>query len=160
MKKLGKFFKSFFFAGRGIVSTVIHERNMRVHLDFAVYMFSILGFTDWFKLTRGEWAALIITASLLLFAELVNTALEHAVDLASGGEISEHAKMAKDAASGAVLVLAIGAVAVGVKILAQREAFVAMGEYFASHIFALVVFILSIALAVFLIFFDGFKKKK
>ena len=136
MKKLGKFFKSFFFAGRGIVSTVIHERNMRVHLAFAVYMFSILGFTDWFKLTRGEWAALIITASLVLFAELVNTALEHAVDLA------------------------FGAVAVGVKILAQREAFVAMGEYFASHIFALVVFILSIALAVFLIFFDGFKKKK
>lgn len=154
MKEFSAFLKSFFYAGRGVLSAIIHERNMRVHLTFTVYMFSILGLTDWFTVTPGEWAALIIITAAVLAAELVNTSLEHAVDLASGGEWSEHAKKAKDAAAGAVLVLAVGAVAVGIKLLAQKDAFIKMGEYFASHIPALVVFIVSIPVAVFLVFLD------
>ena len=159
MKEVGKFFKSFFFAGRGVISTVLNERNMRVHLVFAVYMFSILSLTDWFVLSKAEWAALILSAALVLAAELINTALEHIVDLASGGEKSEHAKRAKDAAAGAVLIFACGAVAVGIKILYQKEAFEKMGSYLSSHPLLLTVFILSIVLSI-LFIFCGKKKTK
>ena len=159
MKELLKFFKSFYYAGRGVISTVLNERNMRVHLVFMIYMFSILSLTDWFVLSTADWTALILSCALVTGAELINTALEHTVDLASGGERSEHAQKAKDAAAGAVLVCAAGAVAVGIKVMFQKPAFAAMGEYFKTHHPQLAVFIISIIAAVLFVFFGGKRKK-
>ncbi len=158
MKNYRDLFKSFFYAFRGIVSTIQTERNMRIHLTCIVYMFSILGLTDWFVLTRLDWAALIFASALVIAGELFNTAVENAVDLATS-EYNEFAKKAKDAASGAVLVCAIGAVAVGLFVLLQPAAFSAMYNYFRSEPLMFALFVLSIIPATLFIFF-GFGKKE
>ncbi|MDY5990545.1 MAG: diacylglycerol kinase family protein, partial [Oscillospiraceae bacterium] len=74
-------FKSFYYAFRGIFNAIKTERNLRVHLTCLVYMFSILGLTDWFVLSRTDWAVLAVASALVIGAELVNTAIENAVDL-------------------------------------------------------------------------------
>jgi diacylglycerol kinase (ATP) len=61
---------------------------------------------------RTGVAAVVLASALVLVAELVNTAVETAVDLA-GPSPHPLAAVAKDAAAAAVLVAALGAVAVG-----------------------------------------------
>lgn len=131
---------------------------MRVHLTCLVYMFSILGLTDWFVLSRTDWAVLAISSALVIGAELFNTAVENAVDLATK-EYSEYAKKSKDAASGAVLICAVGAVAAGFFILLQPQAFSLMFEYFRSKPLMFAVFALSIVPATLFIFL-GFGKSR
>ena len=121
-------------------------------------MFSILGLTDWFVLSRTDWAVLAVASALVIGAELVNTAIENAVDLETK-EYNEYAKRAKDIASGAVLVCAIGAVAAGLFILLQPQAFSLMADYFSSKPLMFVLFALSIVPATLFIFF-GFGKSK
>ena len=121
-------------------------------------MFSILGLTDWFVLSRTDWAVLAVASALVIGAELVNTAIENAVDLETK-EYNEYAKRAKDAASGAVLVCAIGAVAAGLFILLQPPAFSLMADYFSSKPLMFALFALSIVPATLFIFF-GFGKSK
>jgi len=64
------------------------------------------------KLARYEWMYLLITITLVLFAELVNTAIEAYVDLVTS-EIIEQARIAKDVAAGAVLMTSFHAVLAG-----------------------------------------------
>jgi diacylglycerol kinase len=59
----------------------------------------------YFRFEKMEWMICLILSALVFFAELVNTAIESVVDL-STSEFSELAKVAKDCAAGAVLVLA------------------------------------------------------
>ena len=151
-------FKSFYYAFRGIFNAIKTERNLRVHLTCLVYMFSILGLTDWFVLSRTDWAVLAVASALVIGAELVNTAIENAVDLETK-EYNEYAKRAKDAASGAVLVCAIGAVMAGLFILLQPQAFSLMADYFSSKPLMFALFALSIVPATLFIFF-GFGKSK
>ena len=68
------------------------------------------------RLQAGEWALLIGACVLVLSAELLNTAIEKAVDL-SMPEQHPLARIAKDAAAGAVLVAAIGAALIGLLVL-------------------------------------------
>lgn len=159
MDNYKKLFKSFFYAFRGVLSTIKTERNMRIHLTCLVYMFLILSLTDWFVLSRTDWAVLAVTSALVIGAELFNTAVENAVDLQTK-EYNEYAKKAKDAASGAVLVCAIGAVAAGLFILLQPEAFSKMFEYFRSKPLMFALFALSIVPATLFIFFGGGRAKE
>jgi len=64
------------------------------------------------SLTPLEWAVLLLVIGLVISLEIMNTSIEALVDLCSP-EQSELARIAKDAAAGAVLVAAITAVAVG-----------------------------------------------
>lgn len=158
MEHYKKLFMSFVYAFRGIFRTISNERNLRIHLTCVVYMVSILIFTDWFTLSRTDWAVLMLACSMVIGGEIVNTAIENAINLASK-EYTEYGKIAKDAAAGAVLVSALFAVIVGVIILFQPEAFKAMYEYFTGNIPMLIVFVLSIIPATLFIFF-GFPTKK
>ena len=63
--------------------------------------------------TRAEWAVLFLTIAAVLAAEAINTAIEQAVDLACP-ERNPQAGAAKDVAAGAVLLCALGAIAVAV----------------------------------------------
>ena len=121
-------------------------------------MVSILLFTDWFVLSRTDWAVLMLACSGVIGGEIVNTAIENAVNLASE-EYTEYGKIAKDAAAGAVLISAVFAVIVGFIILFQPEAFKAMYEYFKGNISMLAVLILSIVPATLFIFFGVPLKK-
>ncbi|WP_219836306.1 diacylglycerol kinase family protein [Paenibacillus sp. R14(2021)] len=106
---MSKFLRSMSFAWDGIRRTVQTQRNMRIHAVAAVIVNAaglLLG------LTRMEWVSILIVQGLVLAAELVNTAVEHIVDLTSP-ERNALAKSAKDAAAGAVLMTAIMAAIVG-----------------------------------------------
>lgn len=158
MEHYKKLFMSFVYAFRGIFRTVAKERNLRIHITCVVYMVSILLFTDWFTLSRTDWAVLMLACGSVIGGEIVNTAIENTVNLASE-KYTEYGKIAKDAAAGAVLVSALFAVIVGVIILFQPEAFKAMYEYFMGNIPMLIVFVLSIIPATLFIFF-GIPTKK
>ena len=161
MEHYKKLFMSFVYAFRGIFRTIANERNLRVHITCVVYMVSILLFTDWFTLSRTDWAILMLASGSVIGGEIVNTAIENAVNLASE-KYTEYGKIAKDTAASAVLISAMFAVIVGLIILFQPEAFKAMYEYFMGNIPMLIVFVLSIIPATLFIFFGipGKKGKK
>ena len=159
MQEYIKLFKSFGYAFSGIFNTIKSERNLRIHITCLVYMFSILGFTDWFTLSRAEWALLVIASSNVIACEIINTAIENAVNLASK-EYTDFGKIAKDAAAGAVLISVLFAVIVGLIIMLQPQAFVEMFNYFIAKPIALLLVVLSIIPATFFIFLGNpFKKR-
>lgn len=105
--------KSFGHAAAGIVYVLRTQRNARIHAAIAVAVIAVgllLG------LPRIDWAVLILTIGMVFIAEFVNTVVEALVDLISP-QIHPLARVAKDVSSGAVLVLALVAVAVGLLIL-------------------------------------------
>ena len=73
-----KFHKSLGHALDGIEYAINHERNVKIEI-FVAILVSILGFL--LKITILEWLIIIITISLVLGLELVNTAIERTVDL-------------------------------------------------------------------------------
>jgi len=109
MSKNKSFLKSFEYAFCGIVTPFGEERNLRVHFSIANL---IIIFAYFFGITRIEWAILFLTIGFVIACELINTAVENAVDTAST-KISKTAKLAKDTAAGAVLFAAITAVITG-----------------------------------------------
>ena len=158
MEHLKKLFMSFVYAFRGVFRTIANERNLRIHLTCITYMVSILLLTDWFTLSRTDWAILMLASSSVIAGEIVNTAVENAVNLASE-EYTEYGKIAKDAAAGAVLISAIFAVIVGLIIMFQPEAFKAMYQYFIANPLMFVLVVLSLIPATLFIFF-GIPTKK
>ncbi|MBM7565653.1 diacylglycerol kinase family protein [Paenibacillus sacheonensis] len=104
-----RFLRSVAFAWNGVRSASAAQANMRIHLA-AVIIVNTAGLL--FGLSRMEWLAVVIVQGMVLAAELLNTAVEHLVDLASP---QQHplAKAAKDTAAGAVLLAAVTSVVVG-----------------------------------------------
>lgn len=100
---------SFDYAIRGIVYALRTERNMRLHVIAAA---AVIVLALVLRVSGLELVALLFAIGLVLVAELVNTAIEAAVDLAVE-TFDPLAAVAKDAAAGAVLVSAVTAVAVG-----------------------------------------------
>lgn len=98
------------FAWTGILTAIKEERNMRSHLVSAVLAICA-GFI--FQITRLEWLFLIISIFLVIAFEMVNSAIENVVDLASDYHFSMLAKYAKDMAAGAVLIISLLAVLIG-----------------------------------------------
>lgn len=70
------------------------------------------------RVTQVEFALLSLSILFVLFAELINTAIEAVVDLVTP-DYHPLAKIAKDTAAGAVLIAAIGAATIGYMILAR-----------------------------------------
>lgn len=112
MKKEGRksFVRSFGYAFCGIGHCIKTQRNMRIHLS-AVVLVSY--FSYHYGLERWEWLVLLLCFGAVLTAEAFNTAIETAIDLCSP-EYHPLARIAKDAAAGAVLISALISVAVGV----------------------------------------------
>jgi diacylglycerol kinase (ATP) len=81
---------------------------MRLHIVSAVLV-GLVG--SGIPLGLAEKVTLIFCVVLVFFAEILNTALEHLVDLAVQ-EFDEKARVAKDAAAAGVLVLALGTVVI------------------------------------------------
>ena len=144
-------FKSFTYAFEGIGYCLSHERNMRIHLCFTVYMFGFLTVYDFFEVTKAEIGVLLALCALVLSLECINTAIEKAVDLVTK-EKSKIAKIAKDAAAGAVLVSAIISVVAGIVILYQPEAFVKMFEYYKENIPVFIGFVISFIVSLIFVF--------
>ena len=160
MNEYIKLFKSFTYAFKGIGYVIKHERNFRIHLTCITYMVSILLLTDWFTLTRTDYAILLVVSAVVLSLELVNTGIENAVNL-YGEEHTEYGRISKNAAAGAVLIAAIFAVLTGIAILFQPEAFMNMFGYFKENPIMLLVFVLSIIpMSLFIFWGNPFSKRK
>lgn len=98
--------RSFGFAWDGLVEGAVRERNLRIHLALGVLAGAFVARAP---LSGAERALLVLCIALVVAAESANAALEAVVDLASPG-FDERARIAKDAAAGAVLALAAGSV--------------------------------------------------
>jgi diacylglycerol kinase (ATP) len=96
-------------AVEGILHAVKTQRHMRWH---ALACLAVLLLAVRFSVTPSEFGLLCLAAALVIVAELANTAMESAVDLACS-EYHPLARAAKDVAAGAVLVAAFAAAAVG-----------------------------------------------
>ncbi len=99
---------SFNYAFQGIIYALKTQRNMQIHV-FATII--ILLMSLFFHLTRVELVLLIATIALVLVTEMINTAIEAAIDLMTD-QYNIFAKIAKNVAAGAVLIAAINAIVV------------------------------------------------
>jgi len=93
----------------GVIWAAKTQRHMRYHFTAAIAVLLVALF---FQVSIVELILLSLAATLVLFAELVNTALEVVVDLVSP-EYHPLARRAKDVAAGAVLVSSCGAIVIG-----------------------------------------------
>ncbi|CAN5211330.1 MAG: diacylglycerol kinase [Actinobacteria bacterium] len=101
--------QSFNYATEGVIHALRTQRNLWIHFAVAVAVFVA---AVAFGVSRVELMLLLIAITFVLVAELVNTAIEAAVDVASTS-FDPMAKLAKDIAAGAVLIAALNAAAVG-----------------------------------------------
>jgi diacylglycerol kinase (ATP) len=109
-------FDSFNYASEGIIHVLRTQRNLRIHfLVAAVVLVAAL----WVGVPKIELIALLISITFVLMAEMINTAIEGAIDV-STTSFDPMAKLAKDVAAGAVLIASLNAVAVGYLVFANR----------------------------------------
>lgn len=108
--------QSFNYAFEGVVGVLRRERNMRMHFAIAA---TVLGVAVGVGVSKLELIALILAVAMVLITEMINTAVEAAVDL-STNRYNPVAKLAKDVAAGAVLISSITAIAVGYLVLVER----------------------------------------
>lgn len=107
------FWKSLTHAVAGLIFTLQTQRNARIHLVVAA---AAIAMAIWLELGLLQLSILILTIGAVLAGETINTTVEAIVDLLSP-EWHERAKIAKDVAAGAVLILGLTAVLVGLLIL-------------------------------------------
>jgi diacylglycerol kinase (ATP) len=107
--KVRKLIDSFNYAINGIIHAVRTQRNMRIHMIAALLVLTACFFYD---LSKFEIILLTITITMVIVAEMFNTAIECAIDL-TANYYHPLAKVAKNTAAGAVLITAINAVIVG-----------------------------------------------
>lgn len=105
---------SFKHAFSGIFYFFRTQPNFRIHL-LATIVVLIAAF--YFQVTRSEWLILLLTITMVLVAEMLNTAVESMTDLITIKR-HKHAKIAKDVAAGMVLSTAILSILVGLVIFA------------------------------------------
>ena len=110
--------ESFNFAIEGIIHVLRTQRNMRIHFVISI---GVLVAALVFDVSRLELIALLIAIVFVLIAEMLNTAVEAAVDVASTS-FDPMAKLAKDIGAGAVLIAAINAIAVGYLVFSGQVA--------------------------------------
>lgn len=151
--------KGFGYAFNGIFIALKKERNFRIHTVCMIYMYFFLFFFDFFEITRTELAIIFLANGLVIGGELINTAIEKAVDL-YGEEHTELGKIAKDCAAGAVLIFAIFSVLCGVAIMYQPKAFELLFTYFLDNPLSIVLFAVSVVIFTIFIFFGFGRKKK
>ena len=109
-------FHSFKYAFSGLKYGFINTKNL--HIDFFFILAVIIcGFL--FEISYIEWIILILCIGLVVSLELVNTAIESVVDLASP-DVHPLAKASKDVAAGAVLFSAIISAIVGIIIFLPK----------------------------------------
>ena len=105
--------RAFHHAFRGLWYVIKTQRNAWIHVVVTIL---VVALSFWLGISTLEWVGLILTIAFVWMAEIINTALEAVVDLAS----PQHhplAKVGKDVGAAAVLIAALTAALVGVLIL-------------------------------------------
>lgn len=104
-------------AVNGIIYAATTQRNIRIQLVLAVIVMILCLF---YGLNTTEFLCLLFAVFMVIFAELINTAIETVVDLFVD-VYHPNAKIAKDVAAGAVVLAACNALVVGYFIFFKAE---------------------------------------
>ena len=100
----------------GIEYTMTHERNFRIEILVAILV-TIASFV--LKVSLIEWGLLVLVIGIILALEMINTAMERCVDLVTK-DYKELAKNAKDVAAGAVFVMSMFSIVLGIIIFLPK----------------------------------------
>jgi diacylglycerol kinase (ATP) len=117
-RRAPRVFDSFNYAFEGIIHVLRTQRNMRIHFAIAFIVLVVALIVNVGKL---ELIALLISITFVLIAEMLNSAVEAAIDIATTS-FDPMAKLAKDVAAGAVLIASTNALAVGYLVFAGKVA--------------------------------------
>ncbi|MBV8080263.1 MAG: diacylglycerol kinase [Actinobacteria bacterium] len=107
---------SFNYAFEGIIHALRTQRNMRIHFVVGI---GVIVLALVVAVSKIELIALLMSIAFVLVAEMVNTAIESAIDVATTS-FDPMAKLAKDVAAGAVLIATLNAIAVGYLVFSHR----------------------------------------
>ncbi len=102
--------QSLHFALQGLWDAWQTQPNFRLHVYIGTCVV-VLG--SWLRLSLGDWLWMSFAIGLMIFAELMNTAIEQTVDLVVGLRPDPLARRVKDLSAGCVLVAAILAAVIG-----------------------------------------------
>ena len=110
MIRIKRLFKSFTYAFRGLIKTFKEEQNLRIQSIVAL----LVVLSAWFfQVNRLEWCLLILVVGLVIFAEIINSAVERVTDVLKP-RINNYVKEIKDIMAAAVMLASLIAVIVGV----------------------------------------------
>lgn len=109
---------SFNYAFEGIIHVLRTQRNMRIHFAVAALVLIVALIED---VSKIELIALLISITFVLIAEMINSAIEGAIDIATTS-FDPMAKLGKDVAAGAVLIATMNALAVGYLVFSGKVA--------------------------------------
>ena len=129
---------------------------MRIHIVTALYT---LFFARFYHFSQSQFGLIIVSIVLVIFAEMINTAMEAVVALWTSS-YNGLAKIAKDVAAGAVLLCALFALCVGISLFFSVEKIVEIFNLFCAHPWWIVLLSLSIVIAALFIFAGPDKLKK
>lgn len=107
---------NFNYAVSGIITAIKTEKSMKIHYIIAV---GVLLSSLFFDFNRTEFLLLLFAVSLVVIAEMINTAIERTVDLITK-EYHPQARLVKDVAAGAVLIATINSLLVGYLLFFER----------------------------------------
>jgi diacylglycerol kinase (ATP) len=110
--------ESFNFAFEGIIHVLRTQRNMRIHFLAAVIVL-VAGLA--IGVSKLELIALLLAIAFVFITEMINSALEQAIDVATTS-FDPLAKLAKDVAAGAVLIATVNAIAIGYLVFSSEVA--------------------------------------
>lgn len=116
MKSTMGIWRSIGFAFAGLRHAFVSQRSIRIEIVLAGVVV-VIGFI--LGISKLEWAIVAISISLVIGLELINTAVEAVVDLASP-TFHPLAKVAKDTAAAAVFIGGLGSVIAGLIIFLSR----------------------------------------
>lgn len=108
--------QSFNYAFEGLIYVLATQRNMRIHFvaaSVALIAAIVVGVERW------EFIAVVFASAFVIVAEMLNTAIEAAIDVATT-TFNPLAKIAKDVAAGAVLIATFNALAIAYLVFGQR----------------------------------------
>ncbi len=114
--KIRNIINSFNYAVTGILQAMKTEKNLRFQYITAIV---VISFSLFFDFSRLEFLILLVTISLVLITEMLNTAIEKTIDIITK-DYHPLAKIAKDVAAGAVLISAVNAIVVGYLLFFDR----------------------------------------
>ena len=111
-----KFLESLKLAAEGVSYCIRTQRNMKIHLVVALFAALLCLFL---RISGAELVMIINAIALVFICEIINTAVEKAVDTATL-EYNPTAKISKDVAAGAVLVAALNSIITGILVFGRH----------------------------------------
>ena len=151
---IARFIKSLGYALQGIVTGIKEERNVRIDIVVAFY---VLIFSKFYDFTLTQKVILVLVCFNVLAFELMNTAMERAVDKPDKEHYMQ-AGAAKDTAAGAVLLAAVGAAVAGIMMFWNVEVFKEIFIFFKTNPFMILCFLVTVFASYKFITYDNNRK--